>query len=385
MTMPASQSGQGQPEQAKAELVHPDDRNGPVAENHRDEDSGFDSLLQRYHSFLRGQRGLAENTVRNYLTDLGCFRRYLREEELKLTGMDRQMLRGYLAWLATVAKAATSPSPRQQRDRGYARVSIVRKLSALRSFYRFLVQEGLFRSSPVPSGRSLQVKVGKALPVFLGRKEVLRLLQAPQDSSVLGIRDLAILEVFYSCGVRLSEAAGMDLTDINFSGKEILVRGKGSKERWVLFGDPTQAALSRYLQESRPKLDTGATPALFLNRYGGRLSGRSMEKLVERYAARAGLKDGVHPHTLRHTFASHMLEGEADLRVIQELMGHSSPITTQIYTHVTKQEARHAYLVHHPRANPDASTPPQELGQELAPELAPETTLEIEPQPTGGP
>ena len=106
MTMPASQSGQGQPEQAKAELVHPDDRNGPVAENHRDEDSGFDSLLQRYHSFLRGQRGLAENTVRNYLTDLGCFRRYLREEELKLTGMDRQMLRGYLAW---------PRSPRQQR------------------------------------------------------------------------------------------------------------------------------------------------------------------------------------------------------------------------------------------------------------------------------
>jgi len=360
MTMPSSQPGRGQPDQGKAGLVQADERDGspdgPMAE-----DSRFDSLLRSYQTFLRGQRGLAENTVRIYLTDLACFRRYIGQEGLELINMDRRMLRGYLAWLATEAKQEAGHSPRQHRDRGYARVSIVRKLSALRSFYRFLVQEGLFRSSPVPSGRSLQVKVEKALPTFLGRQEVIRLLEAPQDSSVLGIRDMAILEVFYSCGVRLSEAQGIDLPDINFGGREILVRGKGSKERWVLFGDPTQAALLRYLQESRPKLDTGATPALFLNRYGRRLSGRSMEMLVRRYAARAGLKDGIHPHTLRHTFASHMLEGEADLRVIQELMGHSSPTTTQIYTHVTKQEARHAYLSHHPRANSADSVPPQEL------------------------
>ncbi len=371
MTMPSSQPVRGQPAPGKAGLGNPDEldgsRNGPMVEDSRDEDWRFDSLLQRYHTYLRGQRGLAENTVRNYLTDLACFQRYLRQEGLGLINMDRRMLRGYLAWLATVAK---DPSPRQQRERGYARVSIVRKLSALRSFYRFLVQEGLFRSSPVPSGRSLQVKVEKALPTFLGHQEMVRLLEAPQDSSVLGIRDLAILEVFYSCGVRLSEAQGIDLPDINFGGREILVRGKGSKERYVLFGGPTQAALARYLQDSRPKLDNGATPALFLNRYGQRLSGRSMEKLVRRYAAQAGLKDGVHPHTLRHTFASHMLEGEADLRVIQELMGHASPTTTQIYTHITKQEARHAYLSHHPRANSADSI----HSQEAAPEIAPQQT-----------
>ena len=328
------------------------------------EESTFDTLLQRYQIFLRGQRGLADNTVRIYLADLACFRCYLIREDLDLNGMDRRMLRGYLAWLATEAKSeakyGSNSSGGQQRGQGYARVSIVRKLTALRSFYRFLVQEGLFRSSPVPSGRSLQVKVEKALPSFLGRKEVNRLLEAPQDSSVLGIRDQAILEVLYSCGVRLSEAQGIDLADINFPGREILVRGKGSKERWVLFGGPTQAALVRYLQESRPKLETGSGPALFLNRYGGRLSGRSIEKMVCRYAARAGLKDGVHPHTLRHTFASHMLEGEADLRVIQELMGHSSPTTTQIYTHVTKQEARQAYLNHHPRANGAGSAAEQD-------------------------
>lgn len=373
MTMPAAQSDRSQPAQGAVGLGLPDNREGSMAEGSRDEDSRFDSLLQRYQAFLRGQRGLAENTVRNYLTDLACFRRYLDQEGLGLSDMDRRLLRGYLAWLATVAKESAGHSPKQQRGQSYARVSIVRKLSALRSFYRFLVQEGMFRSSPVPSGRSLQVKVEKALPIFLGRKEVIRLLEAPQDSSVLGIRDLAILEVFYSCGVRLSEAEGMNLSDINFSGREILVRGKGAKERWVLFGGPTQAALLRYLQESRPKLDTGASPALFLNRYGRRLSGRSIEKLVERYAARAGLKAGVHPHTLRHTFASHMLEGEADLRVIQELMGHSSPITTQIYTHVTKQEARYSYLRHHPRAG-SANESPQ-------PEIADQEPV---PQQTGG-
>ena len=325
------------------------------------EDSPLDSRLGRYQTYLRGQRGLAENTVRNYLTDLDCFRRYLVRESLALTSMDRRMLRGYLAWLATEAKVDTSPSTGRQRGQGYARVSIVRKLTALRSFYRFLVQEGVFRSTPVPSGRSLQVKVEKAIPTFLGRQEVNRLLETPQDSSVLGVRDQAILEVFYSCGVRLSEAQGIDLADINFPGREILVRGKGSKERLVLFGGPTQAALARYMLDSRPKLDTGATSALFLNRYGQRLSGRSIEIMVRRYAAQAGLKDGIHPHTLRHTFASHMLEGEADLRVIQELMGHSSPATTQIYTHVTKQEARHSYLIHHPRANSADSTPPEEV------------------------
>ena len=151
--------------------------------------------------------------------------------------------------------------------------------------------------------------------------------------------------------VLLAEIHGINLDDINFSGREILVRGKGSKERWVLFGQPTEDALQEYLRESRPKLLDSPTQALFLNRYGQRLSRRSYENLVRRYSAGAGLRDGVHTHTLRHTFASHMLEGDADLRVIQELLGHSSPTTTQIYTHITKQEARNAYLNCHPLAS----------------------------------
>ena len=304
-----------------------------------------ENFFQRYERFLRGQRGLSENTVRIYQSDLDSFRRFLAREGLALTDLDRRALRGYLAWLATEAKDGSNGKE------GYARVSITRKLTALRSFYRFLVQEGVFHSTPVPSGRTFQVKVKKSLPTFLGQQEVQRLLDAPADSSVLGLRDRAILEVLYGCGVRLAEIQGIDLPDLDLSRRQILVRGKGSKERWVLFGRPAQGALLRYLGESRPKLAAGSTPALFLNRYGDRLSRRSIEILVRRYAAGAGLRHGVHPHTLRHTFASHMLEGDADLRVIQELLGHSSPTTTQIYTHVTKQEARAAYLNFHPRSD----------------------------------
>ena len=311
----------------------------------------FDALMAKFPSFLRGQRGLSENTVRVYLADLVPFRTFLATEGLGLSEMDRKMTRSYLAWLATEARGGS---------RGYARVSIARKLTVLRSYYRFLVQEGLFPSSPVPSGRSFRVKVEKPLPSFLGQQEVIRLLDVPDDSTPVGIRDRAILEVLYSCGVRLAEIHELDVPAVNFSRRAILVLGKGSKERWVLFGKPTEAALHRYLQDGRPRLASGSSPALFLNRYGTRLSRRSVEKLVRRYASRAGTRQEVHPHTLRHTFATHMLEGGADLRVIQELLGHSSPSTTQIYTHVTKQEALTAYLTHHPRSDMPAS-PPSEL------------------------
>ena len=311
----------------------------------------FDDLIQRYPAFLRGQRGLSQNTVRVYMADLASFREYLAQEGTSLTDMDRPMLRGYLAWLATSARGG---------HQGYARVSIARKLTVLRSFYRFLVQEGLFKSTPVPSGRSFRLKVQKPLPGFLGKREVNRLLEAPVDTNPLGIRDRAILEVLYSCGVRLAEIQELGVADVYYSRREILVRGKGSKERWVVFGQPTEAALSRYIQEARPLLVSGPEEALFLNRYGNRLSRRGIEKLVRRYAARAGTREGVHPHTLRHTFATHMLEGGADLRVIQELLGHSSPTTTQIYTHVTNQEALAAYLTYHPRSDlPESPLEPQ--------------------------
>ena len=179
------------------------------------------------------------------------------------------------------------------------------------------------------------------------------MLAAPDDDSPAGLRDRAILEVLYACGVRLAELQGMNLGDIYSDRREILVRGKGDKERWTLYGAPAQDALDRYLEDGRPHFSAASAHSdpLFVNRYGARLSRRSIEKIVRDYAARAGLKEGIHTHTLRHSFASHMLEGDADLRVIQELLGHSSVSTTQLYTHITKQEARRAYMDFHPLAS----------------------------------
>ena len=328
----------------------------------------FDQLIQRYPPYLRGQKGLSENTVRVYLADLASFRAFLVDQGLDLLAMDRFMVRSYLAWLATVGRKAPGKNAHDggmaKSEKGgaggYARVSMARKLTVLRSFYRFLVQEGLFQSTPVPSGRSFRLKVEKPLPGFLGKREVGRLLEAPVTTGPLGIRDRAILEVLYSCGIRLAEIHGLDAKDVQPERREILVRGKGDKERWVVFGKPAETALVRYLTEGRPQLaEASVVPeqALFLNRYGERLSRRSIEKSVRKYAAQAGTRDGVHPHTLRHTFATHMLEGGADLRIIQELLGHSSPTTTQIYTHVTKQEALAAYMTYHPRSDiPDRAS-----------------------------
>ena len=303
-------------------------------------------LLERYALYLTGQRALSDNTRRIYLDDLHTFLDFCRKKGYGLHDMDRQLLRGYVAYLATVGR---SDGP---RPAGYARVSIVRKLTALRTFYNFLVQEGWFTSTPVPSARSFPVKVEKPLPSFLGRQEASRLLASPDDHSPTGLRDRAILEVLYACGVRLAEIQGMNVGDVHHDRREILVRGKGDKERWTLYGAPAQDALNRYLEDGRPHFAATSDHGdpLFVNRYGGRLSRRSIEKIVRDYAARAGLKEGIHTHTLRHSFASHMLEGDADLRVIQELLGHSSVSTTQLYTHITKQEARRAYMDFHPLA-----------------------------------
>ncbi len=311
-------------------------------------------LLERYSLFLTGQKALSDNTRRIYLDDLHTFLAYCRQHGHDLREMDRQLLRAYVAHLATVGRT-DGPRPA-----GYARVSIVRKLTALRTFYNFLVQEGWFKSTPVPSARSFPVKVERPLPTFLVKGEAKRLLAATdEDETPEGLRARAMMELLYASGVRLAELHGMNLGDVHHGRREILVRGKGDKERWVLYGEEAAEALDQYLSDGRPQLAGGSeTDApLFVNRYGKRLSRRSIQKVVSDYAARAGLKEGIHPHTLRHSFASHMLEGDADLRVIQELLGHSSVSTTQIYTHITKQEARRAYMDFHPLATAAGDTP----------------------------
>ena len=311
-----------------------------------------EGLLDRYREYLTGAKGRSENTVRVYLDDLRPFVEFLKREEISCDSLDRKYLRKYLAWLATSARG---------REGGYAKVSVARKLVSLRAFYRFLLQEDLVQSNPVPKGRTFRVKVEKRLPVFLGKGEAEKFVEAPDPSTGLGLRDRAILELLYSSGMRLAELAGLDLSDVDTKAKEARVWGKGSKERVVLLGGPAVAALEEYLSSARPSLaGERPTTALFLNRYGNRLSRRSIEKAVKRYALESAVNPGSHTHTLRHTFATHMLEGGADLRVVQELLGHSSPATTQIYTHVTQNQARKVYLNTHPGAREPQERPKEE-------------------------
>ena len=298
-------------------------------------DQEWSSLLGRFETHLKAERGLAALTVRNYKTDVQPLYDFMRLRSVAgLRALDRYALRAYLAWLVEL---------------GYVKSSIVRKLSALRSFLRWLVSERLIDGDPLP--RRGVMKRDSRLPRFLSQEEAARLVLAPDTSERFGLRDRALLEVVYAGGLRVSEARDLDVSDINFESRELRVRGKGSKERVVLIGNAAKDALAIYLSQERPKLagrDSGS--AVFLNRFGSRLSQRSIQEKVRRYAAKVGLRSDVHTHTLRHSFATHLLEGGADLRVVQELLGHASPATTQIYTHVTQSKAREVYLSAHPRA-----------------------------------
>ncbi len=293
------------------------------------------SLLDRFATHLAAERGLAALTVRNYRTDLQPLFEYMQGRRVSdLRTLDRYGLRSYLAWLV---------------DLGYARSSVVRKLSALRSFLRWLLSEKLIDKDPLP--RRGVMKREKRLPRFLSQDEAAALVSSPDSSEELGARDRALLELVYAAGLRVSEVHDLDIDALNMDTRELRVVGKGSKERVVLVGNAARDAISLYLRDVRPGLSRpGSGGALFLNRFGSRLSRRSIQEKVRRYAARAGLASGVHTHTLRHSFATHLLDGGADLRVVQELLGHSSPATTQIYTHVTHSKAKEIYLSTHPRA-----------------------------------
>jgi len=234
-------------------------------------------------------------------------------------------------------------------EQGIVKASIARKLSAIRSFYRYLLREGAIASIPIADTAS--PKLDRRLPSFLTLKEIEQLLKAPDSSTPQGQRDRALLELLYASGLRVSELVNLNLEQVNLNTREIRVWGKGSKERVVLMGKPAATALMTYLSQGRPKLlGEKRSNALFLNRYGKRLPERRVQKILQKYTNAAGIDKRVHPHMLRHTFATHLLDGGADLRVVQELLGHANLSSTQIYTHVTKSQARKVYLSAHPMA-----------------------------------
>ena len=299
-------------------------------------------VFNRYINYLEAERNASRYTVRNYTHDLMNFFSFLNGEGISsLNEVDRLIIRDYLAYLL---------------DEGLVKASIARKLSAIRSFYRYLLREKIVSVSPVANTSS--PKLDKRLPIFLTLDEVMRLLEAPDLTTPQGQRDRALLELLYASGLRVSELVGLNIAGVNLEDKEIRVLGKGAKERLVLIGNPAAIALRTYLNQGRLKLlGEKITPALFISRDGKRLIARRVEKLVGKYRRLAGITKRVHPHTLRHTFATHLLDGGADLRVVQELLGHANLASTQIYTHVTKTRARKVYLSAHPMAQEKTNEP----------------------------
>ncbi|MDI6732141.1 MAG: tyrosine recombinase, partial [Candidatus Margulisbacteria bacterium] len=224
-----------------------------------------------------------------------------------------------------------------------------RKLSAARSFFRFLAREKLIDQNPFEN--LLTPKLPRKLPNFLYPEEMKRLLEAPDLKDPLGQRDQAILEVIYGTGLRVAEIVKLNLSDVDFDEGEIRILGKGSKERIVLFGSQAKQSMQNYLKSCRPIiLGSQKSAAFFINRRGIRTTPRLIERLILHYAKKAGITKKVTPHTLRHSFATHLLEGGADLRMVQELLGHTSLSTTQVYTHITKERLKEVYDASHPRA-----------------------------------
>jgi len=291
-------------------------------------------VFNRYINYLEAERNVSPYTVRNYKADLLDFFYFLKKKKADSLEVDRQVLRDYLTYLT---------------KQGIVKASIARKLSAIRSFYRYLVREKIISANPIEMVSS--PKLDKRLPSFLTLEEVERLLNAPDLSTPQGQRDRALLELLYASGLRVSELVNLNLNQIDLDTNEIRVWGKGSKERMALMGEPAAEALRNYLEQGRPKLLAEKRGnALFLNRYGQRLPERRVQIILEQYTKKSGIGKRVHPHILRHTFATHLLEGGADLRVVQELLGHARLSSTQIYTHVTKGQARKVYLAAHPLA-----------------------------------
>jgi integrase/recombinase XerD len=299
----------------------------------------FEHLVLDFLAYLEFERGLSRNTLEAYRTDLLQFGRFLARRHLSALDAGPADVADFLAELAA-----------GDADRPPASTATVhRKTACLRSFYRHVRREGLRDSDPTatltPPRRS------RKLPHVLTRAEIDRLLAQPRGTEPAALRDRALLELMYACGLRASEAVGLELTDVDLEERVLRARGKGSRERVVPIGQAAVQALRTYLERGRPGLVKGASESrVFVNFRGGVLTRQGLYKIVRRHAAAAGLADRMSPHTLRHTFATHLLAGGCDLRSVQEMLGHADVSTTQLYTHLSSQRLKDVYFRAHPRA-----------------------------------
>ncbi len=288
--------------------------------------------IQSFLNYLFAEKNSSPHTVKNYRIDLREFSEFLKDKDCKsVTYLD---IRSFLALL---------------KSRDYSKSSISRKLACLRSFFKYLARENLLEINPAAGIQT--PKREKRLPQFLDPEEVVRLLEAPAKNTWDEKRDKAILETLYSSGLRVSELVGLNQEDVDVFGGLVRVRGKGKKERIVPLGKMALKALQSYLEHKPSRDHRNAMKApLYLNRSGGRLTDRSIRRMILKYSRRIALHKEVSPHTLRHSFATHMLDRGADLRSVQELLGHENLSTTQIYTHVTTKRLKEAYDAAHPHA-----------------------------------
>jgi integrase/recombinase XerC len=292
--------------------------------------------LEGFLTYLRAERQMSPHTLRNYRLDVGQFLEFWehREAGLPLSQVEYRHVRAFLAHVAP----------------GRRKTTLARKLSSLRSFFKYLQRQGVVENNPAKLAPS--PKLEKTLPRFLSVDEMFHLLsQTGGDPEFQARRDRAMLEMFYAGGLRLAELAGLDVNDVNIKDGILKVLGKGSKERLAFLGEPARAALAEYLPWRRRFLEkaSGTVTALFLNRDGNRLSTRGIARVVEKWAKIAGLAGGLNPHALRHSFATHLVEGRADLRTVQELLGHASISTTQRYLHLNADYLMEEYDKAHPR------------------------------------
>jgi len=292
------------------------------------------ALLEEFRRHLADERNLSPHTVRSYLSDLEAFDAFLGRlaPDYEPRHVDPALIRSFFTSLYTGRRA---------------KATIARKIASLRAFFQYLRRRGLVARSPV---RSMRDPRERKLPRWLGRDEARRLVEAPSGDSLVEVRDRAILEVLYSTGMRVSELVGLERDRLDLAAGVAKVRGKGRKERLTVLGDPARDALRAYLGHPKRRASDAAVDAVFLNLRGGRLTTRSVARIVSTYARRAAIATGVSPHTLRHSFATHLLEAGASLRDIQELLGHAALSTTSLYAQVTDVAAREAYRRAHPRA-----------------------------------
>lgn len=296
------------------------------------------TAIESFIEYLRVERNASDLTIKSYEEDLIALVLYFEEtegREVELSEVTTLELRRFVAEL---------------QQAGYAKSTISRKLACLRSFFRFAVREGWVEANIAKPLRN--PRAGRKLPHFLSAEEIARLLESPPSTSASGVRDRAILETMYSAGLRVSELVGLSIEDIDFSAGLVRVRGKGRKERLSPLGSYAQKAIKNWLsqREPNPKATKEHASAVFLNRFGNRLTSRSVGRMLEKYLKQCGLDQRTSPHTLRHSFATHLLDRGADIRSVQELLGHKSLITTQIYTHVSTERLREVYESAHPRA-----------------------------------